>query len=232
MFSLPQCQVSFASTGELSAPLSEPRALVRACKAEWQHEARQPKIESLVKGSPLSDASGHVRPMADTAGQGGTSPIPPTGAVPPPLMPSHNPHGQPPTANSAVASHALAAVSGNVGAAADLSGVTQRGALPRDSKPRFMMKRTGHATLPHDTPTRDRSSSSTPTPLSSHGTSTEPEPAQIVSDLLLSQPPSAPILGSSPAPSQSNSTSDGTRKAKYATDEERRKATSLALKRT
>ena len=125
---------------------------------------------------------------------------------------------------------ALAAVSGNT--AAGLATAPQD-ARPQSSKSVFMMKRTGRATLPQATPVRDRSWSGTPTPVSSHGPSpTEPEPAQIVSDILPPQPPSTPIPIPSAAHPVSTPASNHGRKTKYATDEERRKATSLALKRT
>ena len=132
---------------------------------------------------------------------------------------------------------ALAAVSGN--AAAGLS-IAPQDARPPDSKPVFMMKRTGHATLPQatDTPVRDRdrSWSGTPTPASSHGqgpSPTDPEPAQVVSDILPPpQPLCTPIQTTFAAQPTSTSASNNGRKTKYTTDEERRKATSLALKRT
>ncbi len=126
---------------------------------------------------------------------------------------------------------ALAAVSGN--AAAGLATAPHDARAP-DSKPVFMMKRTGQATLPQATPVRDRSWSAagTPTP-ASHGPSpTEPEPAQIVSDILPPIPLSTPITLPSAAHPVSTPASSTGRKTKYATDEERRKATSLALKST
>jgi hypothetical protein len=111
-------------------------------------------------------------------------------------------------------------------------------------KPVFRMKRTGHANLPPgiNTPTRDGSTPLSPatyTPTPPAATlvvlDSEPEPAKIVSDILppTHPPPSTPMLDSISAPSIPNPSpaSDGTRKTKYATDEERRKATSLALKR-
>ena len=99
------------------------------------------------------------------------------------------------------------------------------------SKPVFKMKRTGQSTLPRAIPTPGRWSN-IPTPTSPHGLYAEPEPAQIVSDILPPQPPSTPTPDAMAAQPKPNSASDSTRKTKYATDEERRKATSLALKRT
>jgi hypothetical protein len=59
------------------------------------------------------------------------------------------------------------------------------------------------------------------------GRFTEPEPARIVSDIL--PPPSTPTPDLTTR-SEANSAPNGARKTKYATDEERRRATSLALK--
>jgi hypothetical protein len=98
---------------------------------------------------------------------------------------------------------------------------TQKGVVP---KPVSKMKRTGGPTLPHATPVRDTSRS---TPATSHGPYTEPEPARIISDIL--PPPSTPTPDPTTLP-EANSAPNAARKTKYATDEERRRATSLALK--
>ncbi|KAH6632341.1 hypothetical protein F5144DRAFT_573747 [Chaetomium tenue] len=93
------------------------------------------------------------------------------------------------------------------------------------SKPVFKMKRTGFTTLPYGT-------------LAAFpGSRPEPEPAKIISDIL---PPLIPGFPATPDQSFSNPaptihpasapTSDRLRKTKYANEEERRKATSLALK--
>src|SRR5690349_6230585 len=110
---------------------------------------------------------------------------------------------------------ALEAVSGNAGTAVGTSSM-QQNATP---KPVFKMKRTGFATLPQETPARDRSSSSTPTPATSHGPYAEPEPAKIVSDILPPQVPSTPGPHLSPVAPRAHSASDVTRKTKFATDE-------------
>jgi hypothetical protein len=126
---------------------------------------------------------------------------------------------------------ALGAVSGNAGTTIGTPS-TEQNATP---KPVFKMKRTGFATLPatlpQETPARARSSSSTPTPATSHGPYAEPEPAKIISDILPPQVPSTPVPDLSAAPPKAHSASDGTRRTKFTTDEERRRATSLALKR-
>jgi len=131
-------------------------------------------------------------------------------------------------ANSTGEPLALATVSGNVGTTTGMSPTRQRVVV---SKPVFKMKRTGQSTLPRAIPTPGRWSN-IPTPTSPHGLYAEPEPAQIVSDILPPQPPSTPTPDAMAAQPKPNSASDSTRKTKYATDEERRKATSLALKRT
>ncbi len=122
----------------------------------------------------------------------------------------------------------LATTSGNAGIAPGSSGARPRDVTP---KPVFMMKRTGGATLPLPTPV---SPSATSTP--SHAPFAEPEPAQIVSDILPPQPfrpPATPSSGRVPAASSlASNGSDALRKTKYASAEERRRATSLALKRT
>ncbi|KAJ4289478.1 hypothetical protein N0V88_006960 [Collariella sp. IMI 366227] len=100
------------------------------------------------------------------------------------------------------------------------------------------MKRTGHATLPPPTPTIDRSISQSSTaspPATFQGffTDLEPEPAHIVSDILPltpQLPPSTPSWDVSSARVKVHPASEGSRKTKYATDEERRRATSIALK--
>ncbi|KAL2134695.1 hypothetical protein VTI74DRAFT_11099 [Chaetomium olivicolor] len=61
----------------------------------------------------------------------------------------------------------------------------------------------------------------------------EPEPAQVASDTLSPAPPqplSNPSWDASSGHPKVSSASDGTRKTKYATDEERRRTTSMALK--
>lgn len=139
---------------------------------------------------------------------------------------------QPITAHSVGEPLALTAVSGNVGTTVGTTdGINSTPQLVV-SKPSFNLKQTSHSTLPHAAPTFDRSSSNIPTPTVPYGHHADPEPAQIVSDILPPKPPSTPTLNATATHLKSNSASDGTRKTKYATDEERRKATSLALKRT
>ncbi|KAK4234912.1 hypothetical protein C8A03DRAFT_18267 [Achaetomium macrosporum] len=89
-------------------------------------------------------------------------------------------------------------------------------------KPVFKMKRTGHGSLPQLTPIHGASLSRSLTPTTPQDPPVEPEPAKVVSDILAPQAPSTPAMDMA--------RSDGTRKTKYANDEERRKATSLALK--
>ncbi|KAK4126455.1 hypothetical protein N657DRAFT_615213 [Parathielavia appendiculata] len=96
-------------------------------------------------------------------------------------------------------------------------------------KPVFKMKRTGTATMPPATPVRDSNSSWRAMPATSHGPygAYEPEPAKVFSDIL---PPSSTPIPHPTQHSEANSAPNGARKTKYATDEERRRATSLALK--
>lgn len=128
---------------------------------------------------------------------------------------------------------------GNLGAAPLQQNGTQT--------PVFKMKRTGHAKLPRikliNTSTRnspwslgpDTSTSTSTTPAAtttSSRPSPEPEPARIVSDIMPPPLPPAPTLDSIPAPSvpEPRPTSNRKRNNKYATEEERRKATSKMLK--
>jgi len=196
--------------------------------------------------------------MADSAAVrplGGVTPAAPSQtAEPTPLPPSPTPAGAPlvsqqpvlqpvsqPVSHSSpstlVAHHVpesrpLATTSGNAGVPPGGLGAPPQDATP---KPVFMMKRTGGATLPLPLPTSTSASPSTASG-PSHATFAEPEPAQIVSDILPPQPlrppstPSSARPGATPTPR--STASDGVRKTKYATPEERRKATSLALKRT
>ncbi|SPQ25474.1 6388f316-e7a7-4334-b022-fe26e4a5868e [Thermothielavioides terrestris] len=97
------------------------------------------------------------------------------------------------------------------------------------SKPVFKMKRTGQGSLPPTTPTPDVLSLPPATP-ASKDTAAEPEPAMIVSDILPTQAPSTPAVDSRSELPRVSSEPDSARKTKYATDEERRRATSLALK--
>ncbi|KAK4144546.1 uncharacterized protein C8A04DRAFT_11366 [Dichotomopilus funicola] len=92
------------------------------------------------------------------------------------------------------------------------------------------MKRTGHTTLPLDTPLHSPSTSKPPTPATSRGPYTEPSPVRIVSDILPPKIPSTPTVPFSATPSKTYPATDSVRKTKYATDEQRREATSRALK--
>ncbi|KAL2193456.1 hypothetical protein P885DRAFT_45425 [Corynascus similis CBS 632.67] len=91
------------------------------------------------------------------------------------------------------------------------------------------MKEPGLTTLPSDTLAHDRSSSSMSTPAISHVPYAQPEPAKTVSNLLslaaltlvVDDLFSRPNIQSAP---------HSARKTKYATEEERRKAISIALK--
>ncbi|KAK3294303.1 uncharacterized protein B0H64DRAFT_184045 [Chaetomium fimeti] len=154
--------------------------------------------------------------MADSAGQ------PPAVASRPSPSPLPLPVPLPATNNSTVAGPsgssakplALGAISNNVGAAVGAA-TTQQNA---GSKPVFKMKRTGFTTLPPHFPA------------ASHGSRPDPEPAKIISDILPPQLPATPAQTFSNTLPMTQPTSDGPRKTKYANDEERRKATSLALK--
>ncbi|KAL2258114.1 hypothetical protein VTK26DRAFT_8704 [Humicola hyalothermophila] len=101
------------------------------------------------------------------------------------------------------------------------------------------MKRTGHTSLPAAYPSASKPNGSLPTSLAikpdtsvSAPPDPEPEPAKVVSDILPPLPPSTPSLEHSPAPPipQPNPPTASVRKLKYATDAERRKATSIAPK--
>ncbi|AEO60865.1 hypothetical protein MYCTH_2310549 [Thermothelomyces thermophilus ATCC 42464] len=94
----------------------------------------------------------------------------------------------------------------------------------------FKMKRTGFSTLPQNTTTRELSSSNAHPPATpGHLAEREPKAVQIIS-YLPSRISTTPVTGTSVTPSKAQSASSSARKTKYATDEERRKATSIALK--
>lgn len=97
-------------------------------------------------------------------------------------------------------------------------------------RPVFKMKRTGHGYLPQINGSQSHARTSSARP-SFHDAAAEPEPAMIVSDILPTQPPSTPAMDTGADCLKPSSVPDGTRKTKYAIDEERRRATSLALKR-
>ncbi|KAK3307314.1 uncharacterized protein B0T15DRAFT_529880 [Chaetomium strumarium] len=112
---------------------------------------------------------------------------------------------------------------------AEKLGATTASVAPRQDetttqKPVFKMKRTGLASLPQLLTGHDASLSRSLTPTTPQDSPLEPEPAKVVSDIL------APQAQASPTPAMDITPLDGTRKTKYANDEERRKATSLALK--
>ncbi|KAH6634836.1 hypothetical protein B0J18DRAFT_32033 [Chaetomium sp. MPI-SDFR-AT-0129] len=123
--------------------------------------------------------------------------------------------------DSVVEHRILGAMNGNVSQAASMQ--------PKP-RPVFTMKRTGHTTLPLDTPLHSPSTSKPPTPATSHGPYTEPSPVRIVSDILPPKIPSTPTVPFSATPSKTYPATDSVRKTKYATDEQRREATSRALK--
>jgi hypothetical protein len=113
------------------------------------------------------------------------------------------------------------------GQTAEKAGNTAAGVAPKQdetvSKPVFKMKRTGLGSLPQLLTVHDPSLSRRSTPTTPQDSPREPEPAKVVSDILAPQASSTPAMDIT--------RSDGTRKTKYANDMERRKATSLALKR-
>jgi hypothetical protein len=89
------------------------------------------------------------------------------------------------------------------------------------------MRRTGFTTLSFEALLAERASSYLSRP--------EPEPAKIISDILPPLIPTIPAKDSSSTPPlvqpANVATPDGLRKTKYVNEEERRRATSLALKR-
>lgn len=95
-------------------------------------------------------------------------------------------------------------------------------------KPEFATGSDALSTPTPPTPTHAAATATVPQPDAG-----EPEPAKIVSDILppLSTPARTPDTQITPSQPKSGAASDSARKPKYATDEERRKATSLALKR-
>jgi hypothetical protein len=155
---------------------------------------------------------GNWAAMADFSGEAArvtSQPTPPNqnGVATPTVVRLDSPDHEPPKPS------ALEAVSGNAGTIPSTARPTRQSAV---TKPVYKMKRTGTATLPQATPIRDPSE--------------EPEPARVISDILPPQPFATPTP-TSPAPApKPHSASDATRKTKYATDEERRRATSIALK--
>jgi hypothetical protein len=162
---------------------------------------------------PLGD--GNRAAMADFSGEaaGVTSQPTPSnqnGVAAPTVVRLDSPDHEPPGPS------ALGAVSGNAGTTPSTAKLTPQDHQDAVPKRVYKMKRTGTATLPQATPIRDPSE--------------EPEPARVISDILPPQPFATPTpTSSAPAP-KPHSASDATRKTKYATDEERRRATSIALK--
>lgn len=127
----------------------------------------------------------------------------------------------------------LGAVSGNAAPIVGKHPATQQSKRIAQPEPVFnnKMKEPGLTTLPSDTLAHDRSSSSMSTPAISHVPYAQPEPAKTVSNLLslaaltlvVDDLFSRPNIQSAP---------HSARKTKYATEEERRKAISIALKGT
>ncbi|KAH6856052.1 hypothetical protein B0I37DRAFT_395880 [Chaetomium sp. MPI-CAGE-AT-0009] len=148
--------------------------------------------------------------MADSAGQ----PLAVASRPSPSPLPATNESTVVDSSGSSAKPPALGVVSNNAGGAI--------GAVPAQqnagSKPVFKMKRTGFTTLPPHVQA------------ASHGSRSEPEPAKIISDILPPLVPAAPPPDFSYKTPMARPTSDGPRKTKYVNDEERRKATSLALK--
>jgi len=108
-------------------------------------------------------------------------------------------------------------------------------------KPVYKMKRTGTATLPGSAPSSSGTGSArlaathgtNGTPISSMAlpqpvSDAKPEPAKIVSDIL---PPASTPRATAPSVTPKPMPSSSGYKPKYATNEERRKAISQALKR-
>lgn len=130
--------------------------------------------------------------------------------------------GLEPKVADSVAEHPnLGVMNGNVSQAANIQ--------PKP-RPVFTMKRTGHTSLPLDTPLHNPSATKPFTPATAHGPYTEPSPVRIVSDILPPKIPSTPTVPFSATPSRTYPATDSVRKTKYATDEQRREATSRALK--
>ncbi|GAB1319579.1 hypothetical protein MFIFM68171_09789 [Madurella fahalii] len=94
-------------------------------------------------------------------------------------------------------------------------------------------KRNGHTNPLDVTPTSLPSPATrTPTPTAPLSLNLEPEPAKIISDILppSSLPPATPAHHALSAPPKPAAASVSARKTKYATDEERRRATSISLR--
>lgn len=158
--------------------------------------------------------------MADSAGQ----PLARASRPSPSPSPATGKSTVADSSGSATNPPALGTSSGNVGIPTNAS--TQQNA---GSKPVYKMKRTGFTTLPYEALLASHAS------YLSRESRPEPEPAKIISDILPPLIPTIPARDASSTPPMvrrtSAPTSDSLRKTKYVNEEERRKATSLALKR-